>query len=78
MLRVRPEQTEKRRPEQHAGQHFRHHLRLAEAQSDRAHQPAEQKNDGELKEKLNGKMHVVHDSADFNGTEANRTTENLQ
>jgi hypothetical protein len=23
-------------------------------------------------------MYVVHDSADFNGTEANRTTENLR
>ena len=60
MLPLRPEQTKKRRSEQHAGQHFRHDLRLAETQGDRAHQPAEQKNDGELKEKLNGKMQVVH------------------
>jgi hypothetical protein len=45
MLRLRPEQTEKRRPEQHSGQHFRYDLRLAEARSDGAHEPAEQEND---------------------------------
>ena len=60
MLRVRPEQTEKRRTEQHAGQHLRHDLRLAESRSDRAYQPAEQENNSQLKEKLNGEMQVVH------------------
>jgi hypothetical protein len=54
MLRLRPEQTEKRRPEQHTGQHFRHHLRLPEPKRDGTHQPAEEKDDGKLKEKLNG------------------------
>jgi hypothetical protein len=60
MLRLRPDQTEKGRPEQHTGQHFRHHLWLAEAHSDGAHQPAEKENDGELEEKLGGEMCVDH------------------
>jgi hypothetical protein len=60
MLRFRPEQTKQRWPKQHAGQHFCYDLRLAEAQSDRAHEPAEQKNNGKLKKKMNGKMQVVH------------------
>jgi len=41
MLRIRPEQTEERWSEKHAGKHFRHDLRLAEAQSNGADQPAE-------------------------------------
>jgi hypothetical protein len=60
MLRFRPEQTEKRWSEQHAGYHFGYDLRLAEAQSNGAYQPAEQENNGELKEKLNGEMQIVH------------------
>jgi hypothetical protein len=60
MLRSRPEQTEKRWSEQHASQHLGYDLRLAEAQSNRAYQPAEQENNGELDKKLNSKMRVVH------------------
>ena len=60
MLRFRPEQTEERWSEQHAGDHLRYDLRLAKAQSDRADEPAEQKNDRELKKKLDGKMQVGH------------------
>jgi hypothetical protein len=41
MLRLRPEQTEERRTEQHASQHFRHDLRLAESRRDSAYEPAE-------------------------------------
>ena len=33
MLRFRPEKTEKRRTEEHAGDHLRHDLGLPEAQS---------------------------------------------
>jgi hypothetical protein len=41
MLGFGPEQTKKRWSEKHTGEHFRYDLRLAEAQSNRAHQPAE-------------------------------------
>jgi hypothetical protein len=60
MLRFRPKQTEERRPEQYAGQHFRHHLRLAKPRSNIPHKPTEKKNDGKLKKKMNGETQVVH------------------
>jgi hypothetical protein len=63
MLTLRPEQPEQRRTEQHSGQHFRDHLRLSEPKRNGAHQPAEQEDDGELKEKLNGEMNVIHGAA---------------
>src|SRR5919197_262164 len=56
----RPQQTEERRSEQYAGQHFRYHLRLAKPRSDASHKPAEKKNDGKLKKKVNGESQVVH------------------
>ena len=60
LLRLRPEQAEKRRPEQHTGDHFRHDLRLAETGSDGTHETTEHEDDSELKEELNGEVQVVH------------------
>jgi hypothetical protein len=62
MLRLRPEQTEKRRPEQHAGHNFRHHLRLAPLFSCSAGWLARLLCVWELKKKLDGEMQVVHES----------------
>ena len=59
-LRLRGEQSEKRRPEEHAGDHFRHDLRLAETRRDRADQPAEKQDDGELEEELDREIQVIH------------------
>ena len=59
-LRLRPQQSEKRRPQQHARDHLRDDLRLAEAPRDGTDQPAEKQDDGDLEEELNGKMQVVH------------------
>jgi hypothetical protein len=59
-LRLRPEQAEKRRSEQHASQHFCNHLRLAETHRDGANEPTEKEDDGELEKKLNGEMQIVH------------------
>ena len=59
-LGVRREQPEKRRAEQHAGDHFRHHLRLAKARGHRPDQPAEKQDDGELEKELDGEVEVVH------------------
>jgi hypothetical protein len=60
MLRLWPEQTKKRWSEQHAGQHFRHDIRLAESRCDCSYNPAEQENNRELKKELKREMKVVH------------------
>src|SRR5256885_6688666 len=57
------------RPEQHPGQHFRHDLRLPESKRDGTHQPAEQEDHGELEEKLDGEMDVVHWNRDVRSEE---------
>ena len=64
MLRIGPDQTKERRSEKHAGEHFRYDLRLAEAQSNRANQAAEQKDNSKLNKKLDREMYVVHGLSD--------------
>ena len=82
MLRFGPDQTKKRWSEKYTGEHFRHDLRLAEAQSNRTDQTAEQKDNSKLNKKLDRKMYVVHwtylQRVDFTGIEANRTIEKGQ
>ena len=53
-------EAEKRRPEQHTGDHFRHDLRLAEPGSDGTHETTEHEDDSELEEELNGEVQVIH------------------
>src|SRR5207248_3407146 len=60
MLRFGPDQTKKRWSEKYTGEHFRHDLRLAEAQSNRTDQTAEQKDNSKLNKKLDREMYVVH------------------
>ena len=54
MLRFRPEKPEKRRSEKHTREHFCHHLWLSETPGDRSYKTAEEKNDRQLEEELNG------------------------
>jgi hypothetical protein len=60
VLRFGPKQPEKRGSKQNTGEHFGHDLRLAKAKRNRAYKSAKEKDDSELKKKLNREMDIIH------------------
>ncbi len=59
-LPLRQHQSEEGGSEQHPGDHFRHHLRLAQARGDGPDHAADGENDRQLKKKMDGELQVVH------------------
>lgn len=59
-LQFGKEGTEEGGAEEDAGDHFSDDLGLAEACSDCADDPAEEEDDGELKEEMDGEMEIIH------------------
>ena len=57
-LRLWRHQTEKRRPQQHTGDHLADHLRLAEVAADDSDDFAGGEDDGELEEQFQDKIEV--------------------